>query len=414
MEKVVLAYSGGLDTSVAIKWMADNYGVETIALTIDVGSNKDLAQIQERAIKTGAKKAIVIDAREAFVEHFVFPALQAGAIYEKSYPLATALARPLIAKLMVDVARDEGAAAVAHGSTGKGNDQVRFDASVMALAPDLKIIAPTREWEMTREEEITYAIENDIPIPVTKDSPYSIDLNLWGRSCECGVLEDPWAEPPDDVWEWTQSPADAPSEPLYLVIDFEKGIPVALNGEKMNGVDLVLKLNDLGGEHGVGRIDHIENRLVGIKSRETYEAPAAVLLLQAHQALENMTMSKDAARFKEMVTAAYSDLVYNGLWFSQLHQDLSAYVASSQRHVSGSVRLKLWKGTSMVVGRQSPLSLYSHGLATYDQGDLFDHSAAVGFIKLWGLSQMTQAQAQLITSVEESRQINLPRNVREA
>ncbi|MCL4552623.1 MAG: argininosuccinate synthase [Candidatus Marsarchaeota archaeon] len=415
MEKVVLAYSGGLDTSIAIKWMAENYGVDTIALTVDVGSNnKDLSQVQERAIKTGALKAIVIDARETFVNHFVFPALQAGAIYEDSYPLATALARPLIAKLLVDIAREEGATTVAHGCTAKGNDQVRFDASVMALAPDLKIIGPTREWKMTREEEIAYAQKHDIPIPVTKESPYSIDVNLWGRSCEAGILEDPWTEPPADSFEWTKSPDQAPAEPLYLTIDFEQGLPVALNGEKMSGVDLILKLNDLAGEYGVGRIDHIENRLVGIKSRETYEAPSAVVLLQAHQALEDLTMSKDAARFKKMVTQTYSDMVYNGLWFSQLHQDLAAYVASSQRFVTGSVRMKLWRGTCSIAGRKSPYSLYNLGLATYDKGDVFQHEAAVGFIRLWGLSQQNQAAAQTLSPIDAVKSMNPPRDVKVA
>ncbi|MCL5257389.1 MAG: argininosuccinate synthase [Chloroflexi bacterium] len=415
MEKVVLAYSGGLDTSIAIKWMAENYRVDTIALTVDVGSNdKDLSKVQERALKTGALKAIVIDARETFVNHFIFPALQAGAIYEDSYPLATALARPLIAKLLVDVAREEGATAVAHGSTAKGNDQVRFDASVMALAPDLKIIGPTREWKMTREQEIDYAQKHDIAIPVTKASPYSIDVNLWGRSCEAGVLEDPWTEPPADAFGWTKSPDQTPDEPLYLVIDFEQGIPVALNGQKMTGVDLILKLNDLAGEYGVGRIDHVENRLVGIKSRETYEAPAAVVLLQAHQALEDLTTSKDAARFKKLVTQAYSDMVYNGLWFSQLHQDLAAYVASSQRSVTGSVRMKLWKGTSMAVARKSPYSLYNFGLATYDKGDVYQHDAAVGFIRLWGLSQQNQASAQVLSPVDAVKSMNPPRDVKVA
>lgn len=396
MSKVVLAYSGGLDTSVAIRWIAEKYGMEVIALTVDVGNERDLSAIQAKALRIGATKAIVVDAKELFVKYFVFPALQAGAVYEGAYPLATALARPLIAKIMVDVARQEGAVAVAHGCTGKGNDQVRFDVSITALAPDLKIIAPVREWRMTREEEIEYAQAHGIPVPVTVKSPYSIDQNLWGRSIECGVLEDPWQEPPPEVFAWTKSPDQAPDEPLYLEIDFEKGIPVALNGEALGGVELIQRLNTLAGEHGVGRIDHIENRLVGIKSREVYEAPAAVVLHTAHTDLEKLTMTKDALRFKAIVAAHYADLIYNGLWFSPLHQDLAAYVASSQRHVTGTIRLRLYKGQCQVVGRKSPLSLYSFQLATYDKADAFDHSAAVGFIKLWGLPLKIQAQVQPI------------------
>ena len=396
-QRVVLAYSGGLDTSVCIKWLQDHYNADVITLTIDLGGNeRDLGAIQAKAVRLGAKKAVQIDARSLFVNHFVFPALQAGAVYENAYPLATALARPLIAKLLVDVAREEGATAVAHGATGKGNDQVRFDVAVGALAPELKVIAPVREWRMTREEEIEYAREHDIPVPVTSASPYSIDLNLWGRAIGCGVLDDPWSEPPEEVYEWTVSPAKAPDQPQYVEIGFERGVPISLDGVGLDGVDLIAKLNELGGAHGVGRIDHVENRLVGIKSREVYEAPAAVILHAAHGALESVTMAKDSARFKAKVAAEYADLIYNGLWFSALHQDLAAYVASSQRYVTGVVRVRLHKGNCQVVGRQSPMSLYSHVLATYDRGDAFDHQAAEGFIKLWGLPLRTQAQAQLL------------------
>jgi argininosuccinate synthase len=398
VDKVVLAYSGGLDTSVAIKWLKENYDVEVVTLTADLGANdRDLESVREKAIKIGAVKAIVVDAREIFVNHFIFPALQAGALYEGEYPLATALARPLIAKLLVDAARDEGAQSVAHGCTGKGNDQVRFDVAVAALAPDLRVMAPIREWKMSREEEMEYAAARGIPIPVTIDNPYSVDQNLWGRSIECGVLENPWAEPPTDIFEWTKNPPEAPNEPAYVEIEFERGIPVALDGERMDGIPLITRLNDLAGQHGCGRIDMIENRLVGIKSREIYEAPAAVVLHRAHQALEAMTLSKDSVRFKSVVAQYYADLIYNGLWFSSLHQDIAAYVASSQRNVSGKVRVRMLKGVCQVVGRQSEMSLYNRALATYEKGgDAFDHQAAEGFIKLWGLPLKTQAQVQMI------------------
>jgi argininosuccinate synthase len=339
-------------------------------------------------------KALVVDAKELFVNCFVSPALQADALYEGQYPLATALARPLIAKLLVDAASEEGASAVAHGCTGKGNDQVRFDVSVSALAPQLKIIAPAREWGMSREEEIAYAQRHAIPVPVSVASPYSIDENLWGRSIECGILEDPWAEPPEEVFAWTKSPKDAPDEPSYVEIGFERAIPVSLDGRELGGVALIQQLNELAGGHGVGRIDHVENRLVGIKSREVYEAPAATVLLVAHKALEAMTLSKDQLRFTEKVAAEYADLIYNGLWFTALHQDLAAYIESSQRHVTGTVRVKLLKGNAIVVGRKSPKSLYSYSLATYDKGDIFDQSASVGFIHIWGLPVKTQAQIQ--------------------
>jgi argininosuccinate synthase len=393
-DKVVLAYSGGLDTSVAIRWLKEKYRLDVIALNVNVGSERDFSAIRQKALKVGAVKALVVDARKPFVDNFIFPALQADALYEGQYPLATALARPLMAKLLVETALKEKAKAVAHGCTGKGNDQVRFDVGVATLAPGLKVIAPAREWGMTREETIKYAQRYGIPVPITVKSPYSIDENLWGRSIECGVLEDPWVEPPADVFTWTKSPADAPNKPGYVEIGFEQGIPVSLDGKKMDGVSLIQRLNQLAGGHGVGRVDHLEDRLVGIKSREIYEAPAATVLLQAHQALEAMTLSKDQLRFKQKVAIEYADLIYNGLWFSSLRDDLAAYVESSQRYVTGTVRLKLFKGSCRVVGRKSPQSLYSHGLATYDKGDEFDQSAAVGFIHLWGLPAQTQAQVQ--------------------
>ncbi len=393
-EKVILAYSGGLDTSVAIKWLKEKYNLDVIALTVDVGNESDFSTVRDKALKVGAIEALVKDVKEEFVNDFVFPSLQAGAIYEGQYSLATALSRPLIAKLMVDIALEEGASSVAHGCTGKGNDQVRLEVGVAALAPELKIIAPAREWGMTREETISYAQRYDIPVPVTTSSPYSIDENLWGRSIECGILEDPWLEPPEDAFCWTKSASDAPDEASYVEIGFERGIPVTIDGQKMDGISLIQRLNELAGSHGVGRIDMVENRLVGIKSREIYEAPAAVVLLEAHQALESITLSKSQLRFKQKVALEYADLIYNGLWFTAQRQDLAAYVQSTQRFVTGTVRLKLFKGNCSVVGRKSPHSLYSYGLATYDKGDQFDQSAASGFIHIWGLPVRTQAQIQ--------------------
>ncbi len=393
-DKVVLAYSGGLDTSVAIRWLKERYDLDVVALTVDVGTERNLGTIRDKALKVGAIKALVKDAREMFIRDYIFPALQADAVYEGRYPLATALSRPLIAGLLVDIARAEGASAVAHGCTGKGNDQVRFEVSVNALAPELRIIAPAREWGMTREETINYARRYDIPVPVTASSPYSIDQNLWGRSIECGVLEDPWTEPPDDAFSWTKPAREAPDEPVYVEIEFERGVPVALNGQKTDGLSLVQQLNELAGSHGVGRIDHVENRLVGIKSREIYEAPAAVVLLEAHQALEALALSRWQLHFKQRVADEIADLIYNGLWFTAHLQNLAAYVASTQCFVTGTVRLKLFKGSCSVVGRKSPFSLYSYGLATYDKGDQFDQSASPGFIHIWGLPVRTQAKIQ--------------------
>ncbi|XUX00908.1 MAG: argininosuccinate synthase [Dehalogenimonas sp.] len=396
VEKVVLAYSGGLDTSAAIPWLKEHYGMDVITLTIDVGNERDFTLIREKALKVGAIKALIVDARKEFIEDYVWKTLAAGAIYENEYPLATAIGRPLIAKLLVDVALAEGATAIAHGCTGKGNDQVRFDVATAALAPQLKVIAPAREWGMTRLQTIEYAKKFKIPLPVSAKNPYSVDENLWGRSCECGILEDPWVEPPVDAFAWTREVKDTPEKPAYVTIGFKQGVPVTLNNRRMDGVTLVSTLNEIAGAHGIGRIDHIENRLVGIKSRETYEAPAAVVLLAAHAALETLTLAKDQARFKAKVAQEYADLVYNGLWFSAHKADLDAYVKNTQKYVTGSVRLKLERGGFRVVGRKSPYSLYSHGLATYETGDTFDASAAVGFIKLWGLPVRTQARAQTL------------------
>jgi argininosuccinate synthase len=393
-EKVVLAYSGGLDTSVAIKWLEKKYNSKVITLTVDIGNVPDLEAIRQKALKVGAIKALVVDAKETFIKSFVFPALQADAVYEGQYPLATALGRPLIARLLVEAAKKEKARIVAHGCTGKGNDQVRIDVGVAALAPELKVIAPAREWKMSREQTIKYAQAHKIPVPITKASPYSIDENLWGRSIECGVLEDTWNEPPHDVFLWTKSPEKTPARPAYLEIGFDKGIPVSLNGQKLDPVALVQKVHSLAGKHGIGRIDHVENRLVGIKSREVYEAPAAMVLLKAHQALEDLVLTKGQLRFKVKVAVEYADLIYNGLWFTGMRQDLAAYVESTQKYVTGTVRVKLFKGNCQIVGRKSPYSLYDYSLATYDKGDAFDQSASPGFIHIWGLPVRTQARVQ--------------------
>ncbi len=393
----VLAYSGGLDTSVAVAWLRETMGLEVITCTGDLGSVSDLSSVQRKAIASGARKAIVQDARAIFVRYFVWPALQAGALYEERYPLATALGRPLLAKLLVDAARAEGARFVAHGCTGKGNDQVRFDLAVGALAPDLTVIAPMRGgMNMTRDEEIEYARARGIPVEASTKSPYSVDANLWGRSIEAGVLEDPWGAPPREVFQWTADPDEAPAKPREVVIAFREGIPVSLDGDEQNGVELIDRLNRLAGKHGVGRIDQIEDRLVGIKSREIYEAPAAVVLHAAHRALEDLVLNKEALRFKARVASEYADLVYNGLWFSAHHQDLAAYVRSTQRFVTGDIRVRLHRGTATVVGRRSPHSLYSTALATYGKGDAFDHRASEGFITVFGLPLRNQARTQAL------------------
>ena len=391
MKKVVLAYSGGLDTSVAVAWLKEQYDAEVVTLTVDLGGGSLRQGVEARAMSAGASRAYVVDGRERFVTDFVWPHLQANALYQGIYPLATALARPLIAQLLVEVARREGADAVAHGCTGKGNDQVRFDVATHALDPGLEVIAPMRVgMGLTRDQEIDFANERGIEIPVTKQSPYSIDVNLWGRSCETGVLEDPWVTPPADAYEWTVDPSAAPS-PVEVTIDFEGGIPVAIDGERLGAVELVERLHTLGGQHGIGRIDHVEDRLVGIKSREIYETPAATILHTAHRALEGLTLTRDTLRFDRLVADELSRLIYDGLWFSALSRDLRGYVVSSQRVVSGDVRIRLDHGQAIVAGRKSPLSLYDKSLATYDEGDAFDHASAVGFIEIFGLPLRVEA-----------------------
>ncbi len=391
MKKVVLAYSGGLDTSVAVAWLREQYDVEVVTLTVDVGGGSLRAGVGERALSAGASRAYVVDARQTFVEDFVWPAVRAGALYQGAYPLATALARPLLAQLLVEVAHREGADAVAHGCTGKGNDQVRFDVAVKALDASLEVVAPMRiGMGLSREGEIEYALERNIDIPVTHASPYSIDVNLWGRSIETGVLEDPWVAPPRDVYAWTVDPAEAPS-PVEITLAFEAGVPVGLDGRSLEPVELVEALNELAGSHGVGRVDHVEDRLVGIKSREIYEAPAAIVIHAAHKALEGLTLSKDQLRFDRLVAAEVGQATYDGLWFSGLQANLREYTRTVQQAVEGEVRLRLDHGTATVVGRRSPTSLYDHALATYDAGDAFDHASAVGFIAIFGLPLRTEA-----------------------
>lgn len=384
-KKVVLAYSGGLDTSVAIKWLK-NKGYDVVAYMADVGQGSDYGTYKARALKTGAIKVIVDDLRQEFVNDFVFKALKANAIYESGYLLATALSRPVIAKGLVEIAEKEKAEYVAHGCTGKGNDQVRFEVTVKALNPQLKIIAPVREWELkTRSEEIEYAKDNNIPIDTTKKKPYSIDVNLWGISIESGKLEDPYYEPDEDIYYLTKGVNEATAKPAYLEVEFKKGIPVKLNGRAMDGVSLIAKIAKVAGDAGVGRSDMIENRLVGIKSREIYEAPAGWVLYNAHKALESLVFDRELAHFKDMVSLKYSELVYYGLWYSPLREAIDKFIDNTQKYVSGTVRLKLHKGNCSVVGRKSPHSLYKKELATYEEGDKFDQSLAKGFIELWGL-----------------------------
>jgi argininosuccinate synthase len=385
MERIVLAYSGGLDTSVAIPWLKERYSAEIIAVTMDLGQGKELEEVRDRALATGAVRAHVLDLREEFARDFILPALKADAIYEDRYPMATSLGRPLIAQKLVEIAEIEQASAVAHGCTGKGNDQVRLDVTTRALNPRLKVIAPARDWGMTRPQEIEYARARGVPVPATVSSPYSTDTNLWGKSIECGVLEDPWQEPPEDIYTMTKSPADCPDQPAYVEIAFECGVPTTINGVAMPLVDLISSLSTIAGAHGVGRIDMLENRLVGIKSREIYEAPAAVALHAAHKELQKMVTTKDLERFSRSVSVQYADIIYNGLWFTPLREALDAFVEKVQERVTGVARLKLFKGDCRIVGRKSPHALYDHALATYDEGDAFDHTAAVGFIKIFGL-----------------------------
>jgi argininosuccinate synthase len=385
MKKVVLAYSGGLDTSIAIKWLKENYCDDVVTVAVDVGQNIDLKFVKEKALKVGALKSYVIDAKEEFAKDYVLKGLQAGAVYESDYPLATAYSRPLISKILVDYAEKEQAEAIVHGCTGKGNDQVRFEASIAALNPDLQVIAPAREWGFTREEEIEYAKKYGIPIPVDIDNPYSVDQNLWGRSCECGILEDPWIEPPEEAYDWTVNAKDAPDQATYLEIYFEKGIPLSIDGKKISLSELILSLNKIGGENGVGRIDMVENRLVGIKSRETYECPGAIILLKAYQALESLVIPRELSHFKQIISQKYSELAYYGLWFSALKEALDGFVEVVKEKVTGTVKVKLCKGNCVVVGRKSDNSLYDFNLATYDKEDTFNQDFAKGFIELWGL-----------------------------
>ncbi len=384
--KVVLAYSGGVDTSVCIPYLMHEWGVqEVITLAADLGQGADMEPIRQKALDSGAVESLVINATDSFVKDYAFPAIQANALYENRYPLSTALARPLIAKLLVEAAEKYGADAVAHGCTGKGNDQVRFDVSIAALNPSLKVLTPAREWGMSREETIAYGEKFGIPSPVKKASPYSIDENLLGRAVEAGILEDPWAEPPEDIYTMTTAIADTPNEPEYVEIEFEQGIPVRINGKALDPIALITEANAIAGRHGVGRIDMIENRLVGIKSREIYETPGLLLLIEAHKDLESLTLPADVTQYKRGIEQTYTEMVYNGLWYSPLKSALDAFVLNTQQRVTGTVRVKLFKGTAAVVGRKAETSMYTPDLATYGEEDVFDHKAADGFIYVWGL-----------------------------
>ncbi|AEA33100.1 argininosuccinate synthase [Hippea maritima] len=395
IKKVVLAYSGGLDTSVIVKWLQDKYGCEVITYTADLGQNEDLEPIKEKALKVGASKAYVEDVREEFLNEYVMKAFKFGALYEGKYPLATALGRPLITKKMIEIAQKEGADAIAHGSTGKGNDQVRFDVSAVALKPDIKVIAPVRDWELkSRDEEIEYAKKHGIPVPVTKDKPYSIDRNIWGLSVEAGPLEDPYHEPDEEIYSFTKNPLEAPDEPEYVEIEFEKGIPVAIDGKRLNIVDLVNKANEIAGRHGVGRIDMVENRLVGIKSREIYEAPAAVLLLEAKRSLDELILDRESLHLRDQLAIKYAELVYYGYWFCELREALDAFADKLNERATGTVKVKLYKGKATAVARKSPYAIYSKELATYDPGDTFNHKYGEAFCYIWGLPLRVAAEVK--------------------
>lgn len=389
--KVVLAYSGGLDTSVAVCWLMEK-GYDVVTLTADVGQSVDLEAKKAKALKTGAVAAYVMDLKKQFVQEYVWPALKANGLYQGTYPLSSALSRPLISQQLAWVAKNEGAVAVAHGCTGKGQDQVRFEVAIGALNPELEVIAPVRDWHFSREAEIAYAKEHNIEVGASVKSPYSIDENLWGRAIECGVLEDPWNECPEDAFTISVSQEKALDLPESVEITFEKGIPVALNGEAMDGVSLILKLRSIAGAHGVGRIDMIEDRLVGFKSREVYECPAAITLIAAHKALETMTLAKDVLMVKKQLEPQFAELTYNGYWFSPLREAIEAFMDKTQETVTGTVRVKLFKGMASVTGIKSEKSVYNHDLATYSEEDAFDHTAAIGFIKVWGLPLKTWKQ----------------------
>jgi len=384
-KKVVLAYSGGLDTSVCVKWLEEQ-GALPYALYVDLGQGEPADDVRAKALQIGAADAFVRDAKVEFADEYLAPAIKANALYGGKYPLFTALARPLIAKKLVEAAREVGATHIAHGSTGKGNDQVRFDVTTASIAPDLTVVAPVRDWNMNRPEEMAYAEEHGIPVPTTKESPYSVDENLWGRSIEAGPLEDPDHEPTEDVFELTTSPENAPDNPQYVELGFEEGLPTTLDGEELPLVDLIAELSAIAGANGVGRTDMIEDRLVGIKSREIYETPAAIAIIAAHRELEALTLTRDVLRFKTTVEQRYAELAYEGLWFTPLKTALDAFIQETQKTVTGSIRLKLYKGNASVVGRTAPNALYSKDLATYDPGSTFDEAAAAGFIALWGLS----------------------------
>ncbi len=384
-EKIVLAYSGGLDTSVMAHWLREKFSADIVTVTVDVGQGDDMAAIERKSKETGAVKHYAIDAKKSFIEDYVFPSVKANALYMGKYPLSTAVGRPLIASKLVDVARKEKASAVAHGCSGRGNDQVRFDVSIRALAPDLRIIAPVREWNLARDEEIKYAKAHGIPVPVTIERPYSIDQSLWGRAIECGILEDSYAEPPEEIFEWTSSVEKAPSESTVLSIEFVEGIPTAVNDEKLDSVTLVSNLNQVAGKHGVGRIDHIEDRMVGIKSREVYECPAATVILEAHKDLEKTVLTRHELLFKERVDSEWTYLAYAGLWMDPLREDLDAFINSTQKNVNGKVKVKLHKGSLRVVGRTSSRSLYDKNLADYNLRETFDQRWSEGFIRVWGM-----------------------------
>ncbi len=394
-KKIVVAYSGGLDTSIMVKWLSEKYDAEIIAVTGDLGQKSELVGLEEKALKTGASKVHVIDLKEEFIKEYAFKALKAGALYENEYPMGCSIGRPLLAKMLVDIALKEGADTIAHGATGKGNDQVRFEVGIQSLAPHINIIAPLRTWEFkSREQEIEYALKHDIPVQATKDSPYSIDENLFGISVECGILEDPTKAPPADAYQITTDPKDAPDEAEVITISFEKGIPVSLNGELKSPVDLVVELNSIGSKHGIGRLDIIENRVVGIKSREIYEAPSATILHKGHNELEKLVMDKDTFRYKQGVSNQIANMIYDGVWFSPLFDALMAFVDSTQEYISGNVTIELYKGTLKVLSRDSEFSLYNEELATYKEGDKFDHAASIGFIHLYGLPFKTVSEVR--------------------